>query len=136
MQAVTLLDKSRAMGIIPNTIMYNTAMSSLGKSGQWEAAERLFGEVPEPDAVTYETLIAAYGMAGQANLAEIAFKYMLEAHHTPRDYAYCGLIAAHRCVSCHVPVSHAELFADLPRVFWAAIAHLGMLGVPMLGVPC
>ncbi|KAL0044814.1 hypothetical protein WJX82_010409 [Trebouxia sp. C0006] len=94
-QAVTLLDKSRAMGIIPNTIMYNTAMSSLGKSGQWEAAERLFGQVPEPDAVTYETLIAAYGMAGQANLAEIAFKYMLEAHHTPRDYAYCGLIAAH-----------------------------------------
>ncbi|DBA66999.1 TPA: hypothetical protein ACH3X2_002107 [Trebouxia sp. C0005] len=94
-QAVTLLQKSRAMGIIPNTIMYNTAMSSLGKSGQWEAAERLFAEVPEPDAVTYETLIAAYGMAGQANLAEIAFKYMLEAQHTPRDYAYCGLIAAH-----------------------------------------
>ena len=84
------------MGIIPNTIMYNTAMSSLGKSGQWEAAERLFSEVPEPDAVTYETLIAAYGMAGQANQAEIALKYMLEAHHRPRDYAYCGLIAAHR----------------------------------------
>lgn len=99
LQAVNLLEKSRVMGIIPNTIMYNTAMSSLGKSGQWEAAERLFGEVPEPDAVTYETLIAAYGMAGQATQAEIAFKYMQDAQHTPRDYAYCGLIAAHRCVS-------------------------------------
>lgn len=84
------------MGIIPNTIMYNTAMSSLGKSGRWKAAEKLFGEVPEPDSVTYETLIAAYGMAGQVDQAEIAFKYMVEAKYTPRDYAYCGLIAAHR----------------------------------------
>lgn len=126
-QAVTLLEKSRAMGIIPNTIMYNTAMSSLGKSGQWEAAERLFGEVPEPDAVTYETLIAAYGMAGQANLAEIAFKYMLKAQHTPRDYAYCGLIAAHRCASCHVPFTCSVLFADLPQMCLAASVHTGML---------
>lgn len=90
------MGKSRAMGIIPNTIMYNTALSSLGKSGHWEAAESLFGEVPDPDSVTYETLIAAYGMAGQAEQAEIAFKYMVEAKHQPRDYAYCGLVAAHR----------------------------------------
>ena len=87
------------MGIAPNTIMYNTAMSSLGKAGHWEAAEGLFREVPEPDAVTFETLIAAYGMAGQVSQAEIAFQYMLEAQHTPRDYAYCGLIAAHRSVA-------------------------------------
>lgn len=96
LQAIHLLDKSRAMGIVPNTIMYNTAMSSLGKSGHWKSAETLFGEVPEPDSVTFETLIAAYGMAGQAEQAEIAFKYMVEANHKPRDYAYCGLIAAHR----------------------------------------
>ena len=96
MQAINLLDKARNLGIVPNTIMYNTAMSSLGKSGQWEAAEKLFMETSEPDAVTHETLIAAYGMAGQAAKAEMAFKIMLEAQHTPRDYAYCGLIAAHR----------------------------------------
>ena len=96
MQAINLLDKARNLGIVPNTIMYNTAMSSLGKSGRWEAAEKLFMETSEPDAVTHETLIAAYGMAGQAAKAEMAFKVMLEAQHTPRDYAYCGLIAAHR----------------------------------------
>ena len=96
LQAINLLDKARALGIVPNTIMYNTAMSALGKSGQWEAAERLFSETAEPDSVSHETLIAAYGMAGQAAKAELTFKTMLEAKHTPRDYAYCGLIAAHR----------------------------------------
>ena len=85
--------------------MYNTAMSALGKSGRWKAAENLFGEVPEPDSVTYETLIAAYGMAGQADQAEIAFKYMVDANYTPRDYAYCGLIAAHRCVLVSLCIS-------------------------------
>lgn len=109
MQAIDLLGKARNLGITPNTIMYNTAMSSLGKSGQWEAAEKLFMETSEPDAVTHETLIAAYGMAGQASKAEMAFKTMLEARHTPRDYAYCGLIAAHRLAnfSCSIdPVIH------------------------------
>jgi pentatricopeptide repeat protein len=78
--------------------MYNTAMSALAKSGRAEAAEELFSDIPEPDAVSYETLIAAYGMAGQPDKAEAVFRAMSNVGHTPRDYAFCGLIAAYRCV--------------------------------------
>ena len=77
-------------------INYNIALSALGKNGAWQAAEQLFNAMPERDAVTHETLTAAYGMAGQARKAEQAFNALLEAGHHPRDYAFTGLIAAHR----------------------------------------
>ncbi|GAB4820675.1 hypothetical protein N2152v2_007721 [Parachlorella kessleri] len=93
--AVTVLGRARALGIQPNTIMYNTAMSALGKASKSDAAEALFKEMHNPDAVSYETLIAAYGMAGRAEEAEKCFSAMLAAGLHPRDYAYCGLIAAH-----------------------------------------
>ncbi len=48
-QAVRLLQRAPKLGIEPNTIMYNTAISALGKANQWELAEKLFGEIPEPD---------------------------------------------------------------------------------------
>ena len=91
-----MLQRARNMGIEPNTIMYNTAISTLGKSGCWEAAEQLFGQIPSPDTVSHETMIAAYGLAGQSAKAEAFFTAMLEAGHMPRDYAFCGLIAAYR----------------------------------------
>lgn len=93
--ALAVLDRARRLGIAPNTIMYNTAISALAKSGCAEAAEELFGEIPEPDAVSYETLIAAYGMAGLTEKAEAVFRAMSKVGHAPRDYAYCGLIAAY-----------------------------------------
>jgi len=94
-EAVNVLGRARRLGIRPNTVMYNSAISAAGKSGQLEAVEVLFGEVPEPDAVTYETVIAAYGMAGQVEKAESVFQQMTDARMQPRDYAYCGLIAAY-----------------------------------------
>ena len=48
MQAVNLLQRARNLGIDPNTIMYNTAISALGKSFRWEAAEELFRMIPCP----------------------------------------------------------------------------------------
>lgn len=90
-----VLGRARRLGIRPNTVMYNSAISAAGKNGQVDVCERLFNEVQEPDAVTYETVIAAYGMAGLADKAENAFSSMISAKLHPRDYAYCGLIAAH-----------------------------------------
>ncbi|KAL4443011.1 hypothetical protein ABPG77_008502 [Micractinium sp. CCAP 211/92] len=94
-EAVGMLERARTLGIAPNTIMYNTAISALGKARQVDAAEQLFQQVPAPDAVSYETLIAAYGMSGAADKAEATFEAMRHAGFQPRDYAYCGLIAAH-----------------------------------------
>lgn len=94
-EAVNVLARARRLGIRPNTVMYNSAISAAGKSGQLNVVEALFGEVPEPDAVTYETVIAAYGMAGDVKKAEAVFQQMIDARMQPRDYAYCGLIAAY-----------------------------------------
>ena len=54
-----MLERAQRLGIAPNTIMYNTAMSALAKSGRAEAAEQLFSEIPEPDAVSYEVCAVA-----------------------------------------------------------------------------
>lgn len=48
--AVAVLARARALGIAPNTIMYNTAMSALGKAGKADAARALFDEMPHPGA--------------------------------------------------------------------------------------
>lgn len=82
--------------------MYNTAISALGKANQWEMAEKLFGEIPEPDKISFETMIAAYGLAGQTARAEMFFNAMLDAGYVPRDYAFCGLIAAYRYCFWHL----------------------------------
>lgn len=95
-QALGVLGRAKRMGIEPNTIMYNTAMSALAKSGHADMAERLFGDIPEPDSVSYETLIAGYGMAGEPKKAESVMTAMESAGYSPRDYAYCGLVAAYR----------------------------------------
>eukprot|EP00798_Chlamydomonas_sp_ICE-L_P012469 gene12469-15676_t len=112
-EAVRVLDRARALGLKPNHVMYNMAISAAGKAGKLDKVEGLFEQalerntmtnktllagraVPEPDTITYETLIAAYGMAGLAAKAEAAFRTMVyERGLIPRDYAYCGLIASH-----------------------------------------
>lgn len=94
-EAVSVLARARRLGIKPNTVMYNSAISAAGKSSQLQVVEALFNEVHEPDAVTFETVIAAYGMAGDVEKAERVFQQMMDANMQPRDYAYCGLIAAY-----------------------------------------
>lgn len=94
-ETILMLQRSLALGITPNTIMYNTAISAAGKAGQLDIAGRLFAKVRRPDAVTYETMIAAFGMCGRSKDAEAMFMAMQAAGLRPRDYAYCGLIAAY-----------------------------------------
>eukprot|EP01026_Neomeris_dumetosa_P056951 TRINITY_DN52244_c0_g1_i6.p1 TRINITY_DN52244_c0_g1~~TRINITY_DN52244_c0_g1_i6.p1 ORF type:complete len:753 (-),score=124.34 TRINITY_DN52244_c0_g1_i6:1214-3472(-) len=94
-EAVFVLNRARNMGILPNNVMYNTALSAAGKAGQLEIAKELFLEIEEPDVVSYETLIAAYGTTGDIANAEDIFRQMTSNNHKARDYAYCGLIAAY-----------------------------------------
>lgn len=44
-EAVRVLQRARRLGIEPNTVMYNTAISAAGKAGQSELANQLFKEV-------------------------------------------------------------------------------------------
>ena len=95
---VGVLDRARALGIAPNTVMANTALAALGRVGRWREAEAAFAAMPEAarDGVSHETMVAAYGLAGEADRAEAALAALTAAGHgPPRDYAWCGLIAAH-----------------------------------------
>lgn len=97
-EAVGVLRRARMMGIPPNTVMFNTAISAAGKAGQTAIAEEIFQDASSVhcyDAVSFETMIAAYGMVGNPTKAEATFRAMRFEGHRPRDYAYCGLIAAH-----------------------------------------
>jgi pentatricopeptide repeat protein len=91
---VGLRERARRLGIAPNGVMVNTAMSALGKAGRPADAAALFAAHPAPDAVAHETLIAAHGLAGDASAAEAAFQAMRAAGHAPRDYAYTALVRA------------------------------------------
>jgi len=96
--AVRVLDRARALGIPPNTVMHNTALAALGRVGRWREAEALFRSLPESgrDGVTHETMVAAYGLAGEAARAEAALVGLVAAGHgPPRDYAWVALIAGH-----------------------------------------
>jgi pentatricopeptide repeat protein len=68
--AVAVLDRARALGIQPNTIMYNTALSSLGKAGKSDAAKSLFNEMQHPGGSAGQCAGwygAAEGVLGQGN---------------------------------------------------------------------
>ncbi|KAL6776016.1 MCA1 [Auxenochlorella protothecoides x Auxenochlorella symbiontica] len=94
-EAVGMLRRARALGVRPNTVMLNTALSALGKAGRVDEARALFARIPDPDAASYETLVAALGARGLAAEAEATVAAMRAAGHAPRHYAYCGLVAAH-----------------------------------------
>eukprot|EP01025_Chloroclados_australasicus_P053141 TRINITY_DN6228_c0_g1_i1.p1 TRINITY_DN6228_c0_g1~~TRINITY_DN6228_c0_g1_i1.p1 ORF type:complete len:748 (+),score=53.60 TRINITY_DN6228_c0_g1_i1:173-2416(+) len=94
-EAIKVLSRARNMGVEPNVVMFNTALSAAGKAGRLNIITNLFADIPEPDETSYETLIAAYGSAGEAQKAEQVYQSMLEKGYIPREYAYCGLIAAY-----------------------------------------
>ncbi|KAK9827398.1 hypothetical protein WJX81_006751 [Elliptochloris bilobata] len=94
-QALGMLQRAERLGIAPNTIMLNTALSALAKAGRPADAAALFARIPAPDAASFETLLAAHGLAGQPLQAEAVFAALREAGWLARDYAFCGLVAAH-----------------------------------------
>jgi pentatricopeptide repeat protein len=84
-------------GVELNTVMLNTCLSALGKAGEWETAGEVYGDhIGLCDRVSRETMIAALGGGGRAREAELMLQDMLERGETPRDYAFCGIIAAYR----------------------------------------
>eukprot|EP01023_Acetabularia_acetabulum_P022449 TRINITY_DN2208_c0_g1_i2.p1 TRINITY_DN2208_c0_g1~~TRINITY_DN2208_c0_g1_i2.p1 ORF type:complete len:722 (-),score=147.86 TRINITY_DN2208_c0_g1_i2:642-2807(-) len=94
-EAVGVIGRAKNIGIPPNNVMFNTAMSAAGKASRLDVARELYEQIEQPDAVTYETLIAAYGTAGDIENAEYIFGQMVCSGYKARDYAYCGLIAAY-----------------------------------------
>ena len=70
-QVLRMLERAERLGITPNTVMLNTALSALAKAGRPAEAAALFARIPAPDVASFETLLAAHGLAGQPAQAEV-----------------------------------------------------------------
>mmetsp|Transcript_8498 Transcript_8498/g.24365 ORF Transcript_8498/g.24365 Transcript_8498/m.24365 type:complete len:757 (-) Transcript_8498:177-2447(-) len=87
-------------GVRTNTVMLNATLSALGKSGKWEEAQKEFeAHRGICDRVSLETMVATYGLAGQVREAELMLREIIEGGEAPRDYAFCGIIAAYKATS-------------------------------------
>lgn len=94
-KALEFLSICESLGYKDNTIIINIVLSALAKAGEMKTAEKIFGEMSQPDNITYETMIAGHGLSGNVTKAEELFDIMLTLGYTPKDYAYCGLIAGY-----------------------------------------
>lgn len=139
--AVRVLDRAAALGVAPNAVMFNTALAALGRRGRFDEALALFEAMPfsPPDAVAHETLVAAAGVAGRPKDAEAAFERLLAAGHAPRDYAFCGLIAAHSAAgdlksALAVRERYAAAAAEAAAKAWRQASGVGVEGGLLSGL--
>eukprot|EP00884_Botryococcus_braunii_P018227 jgi/Botrbrau1/5088/Bobra.37_1s0050.1 len=95
MSAVGMLDRARAVGITPNTIMYNTALYALVRAGRFDDVESLFQTIPQKDVATYQTAMLASAARGNYEKTEKYFSLLRAAGFVPQDYAFCALIVAY-----------------------------------------
>ena len=117
-EAVSVIGRAQALGLRPNTVMFNTAISAAGKAGKLDLVARLYSFVPEPCAITHETMIASYGMCGEPEKAESILEKMIGLGHKPRCYAWCGLIAGYSLTgSFDLALVGHKLIINLLRFF-------------------
>jgi hypothetical protein len=135
-EAVGVLQRAESLGLAPNTVMLNTAISAAGKAGQLEVAEGLFEHAMLPDAITYEAFIAACGIAGAPEKVSGGFLYwwlavwgmlcyVMHTHTHTHTHAHTRYTYAHRqkrrFSSCVLKASdHASMLsvASLLRTLW------------------
>lgn len=95
-EAMDLLDKIHEKGIDPNTVMYNTVFSALGKLKQISHLHDLYQKMkqdgPSPDVFTYNILIASFGRAGKVNEAIKVFEELENSNCKPDIISYNSLI--------------------------------------------
>ncbi|PON81093.1 Pentatricopeptide repeat [Trema orientale] len=95
-EAMDLLSKIHEKGITPDTIMYNTVFSALGKSKQvshlHELYEKMKRDGPLPDIFTYNILIASFGRAGKVDEAVKLFEELENSDCKPDIITYNSLI--------------------------------------------
>ncbi|KAK2080415.1 hypothetical protein QBZ16_000268 [Prototheca wickerhamii] len=98
-RAVALFDRAPALGVRPNGVMLNAALSALGKAGRGEEAAALVARSGvRPDLATYELLIAGWAAAGRPAEAEAVLRALRAAGLAASQSAYAGLAQAYRRV--------------------------------------
>ncbi|CAN0230848.1 unnamed protein product, partial [Ectocarpus sp. 8 AP-2014] len=95
---VRLLRQAREDDVEPDVFSYNTAISALGHSSQWQEAARIFEEMNEagvaPSLMTYNTLISGCVRA-QAPSEALSVFYLMKERGIKRDqYSFAGALHA------------------------------------------
>ncbi|KAL6753430.1 hypothetical protein V8C86DRAFT_2726574 [Haematococcus lacustris] len=94
-EAAGVLDRARALGVTPSTVMFNTAISAAARAGRMEVAEQLLAMMPAKDLVTIKTMAAGYGLAGRPMQVEAMLQLLPALGQRPCEHCYCALITAH-----------------------------------------
>jgi len=101
--ALSLLQDARDLGLEPDTIVCNAALSACERGGQWEEALLLLREMDcvegsPPDRVSYNTAIAALSRGGQWRMAVELLDEMPRVvappHNTPDAHSFGAAISA------------------------------------------
>ncbi|KAI0314732.1 hypothetical protein OF83DRAFT_1063300 [Amylostereum chailletii] len=91
--AMTYFGESQARGVVPNTYLYNTAISKLAKARKADLAVELFERMKadglRPSSVTYGAVVAACCRVGDGESAEALFEEMAaQTNFKPRIPPY------------------------------------------------
>ncbi len=91
-----MLHRAKALGITPNTVMYNMALHSLIRANRYEDARNLFNCIPVKDIITFQLFMGACAARAAFVLAEMALWELQVGNWVPNDCVYFALIAAYR----------------------------------------
>ncbi|KAL5979915.1 hypothetical protein ACLOJK_039027 [Asimina triloba] len=88
----TILADAASFGYDCDVFVGNSAISMYGKCGRFEAARRVFDEMPERNVVSWSAMIGAYAECGRFEDAMGLFSWMLEERFRPNRVTILNLI--------------------------------------------
>ncbi|CAA0837700.1 Pentatricopeptide repeat-containing protein [Striga hermonthica] len=101
-------DEIETMSVIlsPSAVVYtpppadlftiNNYINSLAKSGQLHLANKVFGKMPQKNAVSWTVLISGYAQHGKSDQCFHLFGQMM-FHFRPNDFAYASVLSVCDC---------------------------------------
>ncbi|KAK7303580.1 hypothetical protein RJT34_14490 [Clitoria ternatea] len=109
-EAIDLLNKIHEKGITPDTIMYNTVFTALGRLKQishiHDLYEKMKQDGPPPDIFTYNILISSFGRAGRVDSAVKIFEELENSNCKPDVVSYNCMI---NCLGKNGDVDEAHM---------------------------
>ncbi|RYQ97265.1 hypothetical protein Ahy_B08g093296 isoform B [Arachis hypogaea] len=97
----------------------NTILSAYAKRGNFEAAQRVFDEIPEPDSVSWTSMIVGYNMLGHFDNAIHMFLRMISCGVSPTQFTFTNVLAS--CAATEA--------LDIGRKVHSFIVKLGLSSV-------
>ncbi|KNA09882.1 hypothetical protein SOVF_149460, partial [Spinacia oleracea] len=102
-------------GFEGDMLVWTSLMSLYAKSGELNAAEIVFGELKDPDAVAWTSIVASYAMHGCGSEAIMLFEDMIDSGNRPDHVTLTHLLNA--CSHGGLVSEGRKYFEDMSRVY-------------------